>query len=201
MKYERDTQIERKPRVGMIVSVWNWLAGKEEQCESHVKREVHDEAGRKYVSKGTTISAVKVKKAEHCAVVAEGHTGGEDGERVWANVAVPVACACMTSTTPEAIAGRTDGEGAERMCPLSSGPGDPAELAQPITGRRWYAVTWGLDVGIFEGWTYVQPLVISVSGSAYECDKSYDDALHKYHIGVTEGTILKLTAGPPIGWA
>ncbi|KAL6301700.1 hypothetical protein BKA93DRAFT_828035 [Sparassis latifolia] len=179
MEYKRDTQIERKPRVGIITSVWNWFAGKEEQCESGVKREVDAESEREYLSAGMPVKAEKVKPFAHTLA------GRSD--------AMPPELCDVAPVVPAVVVGRPPSMG-----PPEDEAAEDAEDTQPITSRHWYAVTRGLEVGVFEGWTYIQPLVIGMSGSAYEHGKSYDNAIRKFHIGAVRGTIMKLTAGPAV---
>ncbi|KAF6755229.1 hypothetical protein DFP72DRAFT_1067937 [Ephemerocybe angulata] len=56
----------------------------------------------------------------------------------------------------------------------------------------WYCVTAGRQVGIFQGWPTVQPLVIGVRGSCFKKYSSEADALTAFERATAAGTVVVL---------
>ncbi|KAK0195600.1 hypothetical protein F5146DRAFT_1026271 [Armillaria mellea] len=61
--------------------------------------------------------------------------------------------------------------------------------------RKWYAVTAGRTVGIFNNWLLVAPLVIGVSEAHYVSFTSEEDAWQAYEEAKDEGNIRILPGG------
>ncbi|KAK0485989.1 hypothetical protein IW261DRAFT_766431 [Armillaria novae-zelandiae] len=61
--------------------------------------------------------------------------------------------------------------------------------------RKWYAVTAGRAVGLFDNWLLVAPLVIGVSESHYVSFTSEEDAWQAYEEAKDEGNIRILPSG------
>ncbi|KAG7449501.1 uncharacterized protein BT62DRAFT_1072946 [Guyanagaster necrorhizus] len=61
--------------------------------------------------------------------------------------------------------------------------------------KKWYAVTAGRAVGLFDNWLLVAPLVIGVSESHYVSFTSEEDAWEAYEEARGEGNIRILPAG------
>ncbi|TFK17977.1 hypothetical protein FA15DRAFT_710306 [Coprinopsis marcescibilis] len=69
--------------------------------------------------------------------------------------------------------------------PTNTFPGSEA----PSPANRWYVVTVGKSVGVYMGWTTVQPMVIGVSGACFQKCKDHDDALNAWQEACAANTV------------
>ncbi|GBE87434.1 hypothetical protein SCP_1101100 [Sparassis crispa] len=88
---------------------------------------------------------------------------------------VTLAITLPTTITPTAT-------GTVVLASTVSNIGPSLQTTSLITGHQWYTVTWGLEIGVFKGWTVVQPLVIRVTSSTFEKGPLYQDTWCKYCI-------------------
>ncbi|KAK0470907.1 hypothetical protein IW261DRAFT_1572597 [Armillaria novae-zelandiae] len=93
---------------------------------------------------------------------AASHTGAAVKKEFTQTLSAP----CKVASTSEIELGQVPGCG---NCP----PTNSALPIRPSTPRLpWYMVTVGYEVGVFQGWDQVAPLVLSVSGAIYQRQRS-----------------------------
>ncbi|KAF5335705.1 hypothetical protein D9611_009604 [Ephemerocybe angulata] len=63
--------------------------------------------------------------------------------------------------------------------------------------ETWYVVTIGRQVGVFQGWHVVQPLVLGVSGACYRKYPSHEDALAAFNEALALGNVQIIAPPAP----
>ncbi|KAK0477413.1 hypothetical protein IW261DRAFT_1566320 [Armillaria novae-zelandiae] len=96
---------------------------------------------------------------------AASHTGAAVKKEFTQTLSVP----CKVASTSKIELGQAPGHG---NCP----PTNSALPIHPSTPRLpWYTVMVGYEVGVFQGWDQVAPLVLGVSGAIYQhqCSRAH----------------------------
>ncbi|KAH7902898.1 hypothetical protein BJ138DRAFT_1120968 [Hygrophoropsis aurantiaca] len=71
----------------------------------------------------------------------------------------------------------------------SIAPQVPTHTVPPAAAARWYVVTVGRDVGVFQGWHNVHPLVIGVPGACFTRYSTQTGAEQAFDEAVNEGAV------------
>ncbi|KAK0475356.1 hypothetical protein EDD18DRAFT_1116060 [Armillaria luteobubalina] len=126
--------------------------GNNEPSPSHAMSSLRD-TGPTFSGGGTAILAT---------TTATSHTGGAVKKE---STKIPSAPSKVANTAKNEAPGHG-------RCP----PTPASSLTEPIRSSSsrlpWYMVMAGYEVGVFQGWDQVAPLVLGVSGAVYQCQPS-----------------------------
>ncbi|KAL6307537.1 hypothetical protein BKA93DRAFT_823281 [Sparassis latifolia] len=180
VKLEPDLEEPSPPsRRGVIASVWGWFFGK---AEVEPKRE--EDLLSHCDSRAMPVLAMEGTQLNACWGACLLRTWSVRGLVAAAVGVAPVPVLQVDAAPLIAVlptGGPTVTVGVVVLAGAAGDVGPPLQTTTPIMGRRWYAVMQGLETGVFEGWTVVQPLIIGVAGSAFEKGPLYEDAWCKFH--------------------
>ncbi|GBE85896.1 hypothetical protein SCP_0804200 [Sparassis crispa] len=59
----------------------------------------------------------------------------------------------------------------------------------PVLPGRWYVVTRGQEVGVFQGWASVSPLVSTVPNTCHECISSRENGFQIFRAAIAARTV------------